>query len=79
MSSSQNFVTSILPVPPDVQADIWVVRDTGLANMLDANLVIEILDALDMDESAVWIEDNMPSYLGGILTGFDGHGRGNAG
>jgi len=57
-------------VPAKVLAAIEAVRDSGAANMLDRNRVIEIARAFGADEAADWIEAHRSEYAEGIFRGF---------
>jgi hypothetical protein len=70
-SNDTNHEASTELVPPWVQVDILFVRDSGLANMLDAATVSAVLDALGMHDSAWWIEGNLASYIRAILCGLN--------
>ena len=61
----------MISVPKDVFLGIEAVRKSGLTNMLDRPMVIELARKLGFPEAAEWIENNRKLYAEGIFKGFE--------
>ncbi len=59
-----------ISVPENVLLGIDAVRRSGLTNMLDRPIVIELARELGFSETAEWIESNRKLYAEGIFKGF---------
>lgn len=55
----------------DIIDGILAVRDTGLTNMFDVAVVIDIAKALGYNTTAKWIQANMIEYAKGIIQGYE--------
>ena len=55
----------------DIIDGILAVRDTGLTNMFDVAVVIDIAKTLDYNTTAKWIQANMIEYAKGIIQGYE--------
>ena len=58
-------------VSQNVYDGIMAVRDGGLTNMLDRNMVINLCEEMGYDEAAEWVKLNKSSYASGIFEGFE--------
>lgn len=52
-----------------VKKQILVIRDTGLTNMFDVNLVQRIANDMNFYELVIYIEENRKEYINFIMTG----------
>ena len=52
-----------------IKAQILKVRDTGLTNMFDTNVVQKIAFEMELYELVNFLEDNKKAYVHFILTG----------
>ena len=52
-----------------VTRQIRAIRDTGLTNMFDTRNVLEIAEALDLEELAEWLPEHKKEYSSFILYG----------
>ena len=52
-----------------IRSQILAIRDTGLTNMFDKNMVQRLLFDRDMHEAVVWIEENPKDYVRFIMYG----------
>ena len=55
----------------DIIDGILAVRDTGLTNMFDIAVVIDIAKMLGYSTTAKWIQANMIEYAKGIIQGYE--------
>ena len=55
----------------DIIDGILAVRDTGLTNMFDVAVVIDIANTLGYNITAKWIQANMIEYAKGIMQGYE--------
>lgn len=55
----------------DIIDGILAVRDTGLTNMFDVAVVIDIAKTLGYNTTAKWIQANMIEYAKGIIQGYE--------
>lgn len=55
----------------DIIDGILAVRDTGLTNMFDVPVVIDIAKTLGYRTTAKWIQANMIEYAKGIIQGYE--------
>lgn len=55
----------------DIIDGILAVRDTGLTNMFDVAVVIDIAKTLGYSTTAKWIQANMIEYAKGIIQGYE--------
>lgn len=55
----------------DIIDGILAVRDTGLTNMFDVAVVIDIAKTLGYSATAKWIQANMIEYAKGIIQGYE--------
>lgn len=55
----------------DIIDGILAVRDTGLTNMFDVAVVIDIAKAFGYNTTAKWIQANMIEYAKGIIQGYE--------
>ena len=55
----------------DIIDGILAVRDTGLTNMFDVAVVIDIAKTLGYRTTAKWIQANMIEYAKGIIQGYE--------
>lgn len=53
----------------EVKEQILAVRDTGLTNMLDSNMVQIVANEMHLFELVIFIEENREAYGRFILTG----------
>ena len=53
----------------EVREQILMVRDTGLTNMFDTRNVLEIAEALDLEELVEWLPEHKKEYSSFILYG----------
>jgi len=60
-------------VPDEVLKGIIAVRDSGLTNMLDRSVVVQLAAEMGYDATARWIKACPTEYAQGVLQGFDGH------
>jgi len=58
-------------VTREVLDGLEAVRTSGLTNMLDRPVVIELARRMGFDETARWIEDHRKEYAEGIFRGFE--------
>ena len=59
-----------IPVPENVLLGIDTVRRSGLTNMLNRPIVVELARELGFPAAAEWIENNREFYAEGIFKGF---------
>jgi len=59
-----------VPIPEAVFAVIDGIRRSGVTNMLDRNMVVEIARQLSFPDEAVWIDKHRREYSEGIFRGF---------
>lgn len=52
-----------------IKEQILAVRDTGLTNMFDVNMVQRIANDLNFFELVLYLEDNKKEYANFIITG----------
>ena len=52
-----------------IKAQILKIRDTGLTNMFDTNVVQKIAFEMELYELVNFLEDNKKAYVHFILTG----------
>jgi hypothetical protein len=61
-------------VSHEVFAGLEAVRESGLTNMLDRPVVIEIAETMGFRETALWIRAHRDLYAIGIFQGFEVEG-----
>jgi len=61
-------------VTREVLDGLEAVRTSGLTNMLDRPIVIELARRMGFDEAARWIEGHPKEYAEGIFRGFEAEG-----
>ena len=59
-------------VPNEVLKGVIAVRDSGLTNMLDRPVVVQLAAEMGFDEAAHWIKTRRKEYAEGIFCGFEG-------
>jgi hypothetical protein len=59
-----------IAVSKAVYDGILAVRDSGKTNMLDRPRVVELLQEMEFDDAAEWVEQNRKEYSHGIFQGF---------
>ncbi len=62
-----------IKVPNEVLKGIIAIRDSGLTNMLDRPVVVQLAAEMGYDEVARWIKACPREYAQGVFQGFDGH------
>ncbi len=60
-----------IPISADVFAGLEAVRESGLTNMLDRPMVIELAELWGYDATAQWLREHKTSYARGIFQGFE--------
>lgn len=58
-------------IPYEVFEGLEAVRSSGLTNMFDRRVVIEIAETMGFDETVEWIRENRDLYAHGIFRGFE--------
>lgn len=66
-------VRTIVPVPATVHRDIYLVRDTGVVNMLDVEGVMRVLRLLRLRTTLRWIQQDPRRYVTAIMFGLEIH------
>jgi len=61
-------------VPREVLDGLEAVRTSGLTNMLDRPIVIELARRMGFEEAARWIETHPRDYAQGVFQGFEAEG-----
>jgi len=64
-----------VPIPEEVFAVIDGIRRSGITNMLDRNMVVEIARQLNFPDEADWIDRHRREFAEGIFRGFIKRGR----
>ncbi len=59
-----------VPIPQHVYEVIDAIRRSGVTNMLDRPMVIEVARQMGFPDVAEWIDQNRPIYATGIFRGF---------
>jgi hypothetical protein len=58
-------------VPREVFTGIEAVRESGLTNMFDRPVVIQLAETMGFTETARWVEAHGDLYATGIFQGFE--------
>ena len=61
-------------VPQAVLDGLEAVRRSGLTNMLDRPVVVELADAFGFEDAARWIGNHRKEYAEGLFRGFEPEG-----
>lgn len=61
----------VVRVPKKVYEGLEAVRQSGLTNMLDYNVVMKIASDMDYHEAVVWLHDNKRAYGRGVFEGIE--------
>ena len=61
-------------VPQAVLDGLEAVRRSGLSNMLDRPVVVELAEAFGFEDAARWIEDHRTEFAEGLFKGFEPQG-----
>ena len=59
-----------VPIPEHVYEVIEAIRRSGVTNMLDRPVVVEVARQMGLPEVADWIDKNRANYSNGIFRGF---------
>ena len=63
-----------IKVPNEVLKGIIAVRDSGLTNMLDRPVVVQLAAEMRFEKAARWVETHRKEYAEGVFCGFEPDG-----
>lgn len=61
----------MVKVPKNVLEGLEFVRQTGLTNMFNTNVVISLCHEFDKHTTGVWIDAHRAEYAKGVIEGFE--------